>query len=387
MENEWVTQLKDVKDCSLLIQGNSKIPCYLITRSGVKEVLKESSSSFCWKFCCMKNDWHLESSKFLELRYRPSYTALPSYTNISFMRDYFGRISSCFSRASPKKISLLEEFGSNDILEVKIEKRKIVGVGECNVVQVYFNAGNVLRGYNTQGWISEKVETYFEHAKLNKEISRRNDSEEARINVTFAIPIEDDSVPLLWKVFIPSIPEIAMDSISIYEGVLVSKKRPSRIFLNGYQSWSFCGSVRIGDDQPKSALPNVFSEAFNLGAKYYSEEEHSPKYKSDFFMSLTSSVEDSIIDEDCGPFMILGWLSQHEQFGLVSYDSSKLKMFSDCDGILCLYNIETDWSFCQISDSINFDYYLEKIKNYHNINDFNKEKKVGWCSWYHYVSF
>ena len=104
-----------------------------------------------------------------------------------------------------------------------------------------------------------------------------------------------DSVPLLWKVNFPPDPSIAVEAFTVLDGVLNVNPEPSmsntnvdnddksrasscstcsndgvsyptNIYINGYQSWSFAGSVKKGETQPTSAMPDFLSKAFNYGA-------------------------------------------------------------------------------------------------------------------------
>ena len=89
--------------------------------------------------------------------------------------------------------------------------------------------------------------------------------------LTFCLPSKQTDPPLLWKVWLPEIPEypIAVETLSVFDGRLQQKKRnlpkPTHVYINGYQSWSFAGSLLRGQIQPGSALPASFSRAFNHG--------------------------------------------------------------------------------------------------------------------------
>ncbi|EJK45702.1 hypothetical protein THAOC_35671 [Thalassiosira oceanica] len=77
----------------------------------------------------------------------------------------------------------------------------------------------------------------------------------------------------------PANPNIAIDSFCIMNGSLQLHQRettvsssydidaPTNVYVNGYQSWSFCGSVLRGEPQPKSAMPNFLRAAFNRDSK------------------------------------------------------------------------------------------------------------------------
>jgi len=95
--------------------------------------------------------------------------------------------------------------------------------------------------------------------------------------LTFAIPDceangkEDSSPPppLLWKVWMPPDPTICIETLTVLDGTLDVESAapdPSAVYVNGYQSWSYAGTVKRGHPQPASAMPHILSRAFNRGA-------------------------------------------------------------------------------------------------------------------------
>ena len=98
---------------------------------------------------------------------------------------------------------------------------------------------------------------------------RREEEETGRQHdgpaITFCLPSIQTDPPLLWKVLPPEIPEypIAVEIITVLDdclrGLHRSGERPTHIYINGYQSWSFAGSLLRGQPQPKSALPSTWS--------------------------------------------------------------------------------------------------------------------------------
>mmetsp|Transcript_6028 Transcript_6028/g.8869 ORF Transcript_6028/g.8869 Transcript_6028/m.8869 type:complete len:1137 (+) Transcript_6028:217-3627(+) len=263
--------------------------------------------------------------------------------------------------------------------------------------------------------------------------------------------------PLLWKVQLPPDPSISLEAMTVLDGALdvhppekcrsddddrASKSNvnnsngnerrdyrirrdgdcnaahPTNIFLNGYQSWSFTGSVNQGDEQPKSAMPDFLSKAFNLGA----ESPPSPSetrgcglwdsfgigsfhdvayYKSDFFACASSNkrerfgndeLEGSRLDEFGGPALVLGFISQRKQFGLVNFDSDlyRVSMHASAQGLIAsrTCGISSDWAYCQLLSDNCYD--EEPMVHYLNaVSSYNEAMPVispltGWCSWYHY---
>mmetsp|Transcript_25914 Transcript_25914/g.30103 ORF Transcript_25914/g.30103 Transcript_25914/m.30103 type:complete len:1534 (+) Transcript_25914:234-4835(+) len=341
--------------------------------------------------------------------------------------------------------------------------------------------------------------------------------------------IMQDAAPLLWKVDIPPDPTIALEAITVLDGILdvypeevddeeeeevkyhnhKSKNNngndnimeedddscsssnsssseyddeecdachPHNIYINGYQSWSYAGSVKKGEEQPTTAMPDFLSRAFNYGGDVppvatvknvfdvdaqdknattragatiangsyvpvvkRRKKIDTPKkktmydvddlsfhdatfYKSDFFTCVsTSEIEDlraqsnaagikacasqadegqfnnrakTKLDEMGGTVLVLGFLSQRKQFGVITFDSElrRVAMHASLQGVVASRStgISTDWAYCQILPSHVYDeepmfYYLNAVSAYNNAKPMEQHPPLtGWCSWYHY---
>lgn len=325
------------------------------------------------------------------------------------------------------------------------------GVGPCSAVRLYLiyprdAFSNSATKNNSNSAVPEAYEENWEeqreHAKANKgqqEGSSDNflhgikkdidydfatgDSLEPTTHklgptITFAMPHDtahdDDEPPLLWKVEVPppttiteqgtSAPPIALETLTILDGPLFASQpqsAPTHMFVNGFQSWSFAGSVPKGQQQPQPAMPDLFSKAFNHGATVPPPSlEYLPPtagslqqrrkaassgqpYLSDFFTCLTSHHDEEDeegqdidmdnnnntdsadtepapnnsnlrgshpihrhqpLDERGGAALALGWLSQRHQFGIISVDSDLqgLRMHASHQGQLLLPNDNND---------------------------------------------
>ena len=274
--------------------------------------------------------------------------------------------------------------------------------------------------------------------------------------LTFAVPCQwpgektlavHKCPPLLWKVEHPPNPNVAIDSFCVMNGSLQLHQRgattspshgaetPTNVYVNGYQSWSFSGSVLQGEPQPKSAMPNVLSAAFNRGGMVLSAEdskasvdsdywndgmgvdstdwsarddesddeltETSAYYKSDMFACISSSGKDKSqhkdnrvqLDEEGGPALIAGFLAQREQYGAVLMDKQlrKFGLYACHQGVVARKPISTDWAFCQVVDSHCYDeeamvYYVHAVGDHNDARPLEKGLTTGWCSWYHYYA-
>jgi len=246
--------------------------------------------------------------------------------------------------------------------------------------------------------------------------------------LTFAIMEQEsnylkDCPPLLWKVSIPPDPTICVETLTVLEGILevddapfsldesgISSREPTEVYINGYQSWSYSGTVGRGHSQPSSAMPHILSRAFNRGATVpprprrsepilptridrnhrtsvddieplidtqnaYSDTDHVGSqnelddddiekhfYKSDLYACVTSQSRvnerppgdetSDFLASNTGPALILGSLSQRRQFSLVTLcpDLRDVSIQCSLDGAIPSRSegIVSDWSYAQI---------------------------------------
>jgi alpha-galactosidase len=164
-------------------------------------------------------------------------------------------------------------------------------------------------------------------------------------------------------------------------------------------------------------MHDVFSRAFNYGGyaapesnmdnddddEDWSDQHYTPKkYKADFFACITSdgsaavTQEDDnrqlLLDETGGPALLLGWLSQHHQFGVVTANKTlkQVTMHASCGPSILAHSQKTDWAYAQLIASHNYDeepmvHYLHAVAAYNEARPLqNGPLLTGWCSWYHY---
>jgi len=251
------------------------------------------------------------------------------------------------------------------------------------------------------------------------------------IVLTFAIPATNtttnslhDAPPIIWKVDFPTDSSIAIDTFTVLNGSLSHqlqqqeesasnkkrRRRPTHVYIHGWQSWSFAGSVPRGEPQPTSAMPNYLSKSFNFGGNTPPLKHYF--YKSDMFLAVTSNdrfhsyKEDEMLDENNSSCIIFGFISQKEQFGLVTMNDalSEVAMHCSLDGMIVpsstptATTVSTDWAWCQIiqqeQDNVSslagrmkepMAEYLDFVANYNGSRHKLREPNcIGWCSWYHY---
>ena len=440
-------------------------------------------SKCCWKFYNSFHGLSLQSSSLLRLSYRPAWQSIPEYTKGKRHRALYRSLSSwcCPSSLSSssdeddagdylKERQIWEVYTTEHIHKTNRVKISIRGIGECQALQIYLNPIN--NGENTNNPAVDLLDTPREYQaplklhqerslnakQQNKESSwtrfnepgdsgndttngNENNNEKCRttndsyIVLTFAMPLHPEflcsnghDTPLLWKVDIPSPTSdreaISLDTITVLDGTVDLQEPATHVYIEGFQSWSFSGSVWKGQPQPTSAMPNIFSGAFNLGGclpeppttvlpsscwgpnssilcnPEFSVSEKTnikSRYKSDFFTCITTGNEVSI-DENGGPALVCGWLSQHKQFGVVLIDSrlENLTMHATHEAMMIANSrrgdggVSTDWSYAQLITPHRYDeepmvHYLHAVAAFHQAEPLqNGPLLTGWCSWYHY---
>lgn len=341
----------------------------------------------------------------------------------------------------------------------------IKGIGHCHALRIYlrpkFGSSYSNRGENNIG-DNKHSDADFALPELDKWDNVPSptwngvQSERCGPVLTFAIPCQGtgDSKalhrcpPLLWKVDHPPNPDVAVDSFLLADGALHLHRQPmtssapydydtpTNVYIHGYQSWSFSGSVVQGKAQPKSAMPNILSAAFNRGGMvlsgnhvhgndvemdrdHWSENmeqqtrsenrdcevnelnESTAFYKSDMFACISSNGvaspqyddERIILDEEGGPALIIGFLAQRQQFGVVLLDKSlqQFNLYACHEGVVAKRSVSSDWAYCQIVDASTYDeeamvYYVHASGDHNDARPMDKGLTYGWCSWYHYYS-
>ena len=379
--------------------------------------------------------WSLHSEYLLKITYRPAWQSLPSYTNMSASRDYCRR--SCGYKKKPVDF-ITQLYTTSDIQRVEeLNNLAIRGIGACRGIRLFLkmkpmdttsNIRRIDHSALTRQW---GLPHHRSHGwdRIKEEPDSLDETKHVGIVITFAMPCHVDvehGPPLLWKVQLPSCSNAALETLTVLDGKLdtsKSERLPTHIYINGYQSWSFTGSIAKGNPQPTSAMPNVASGAFNNGGSppptqytrilndddMYTLSLIGSKtctgYQSDFFTCITSDgriladIANSpqqfpcqALDEIGGPALVAGWLSQHHHFGIVQTnpDLNRVTMHASADGQILKESTHTDWAYVQLVSPSCYD--EEPMANFlHAVASHNVARPLqngpiltGWCSWYHY---
>jgi len=152
-------------------------------------------------------------------------------------------------------------------------------------------------------------------------------------------------------------------------------------FSNGWQSWSYTGAYQKGDRMRNSSLGFLQeSMVLNTGTPKFRKEN---TFSSDMFTVVG--------DRSSGAGVVLGFLSQKEQYGsfFVKIDKHlSINAWANCDHVRLDPGCElhTDWfavAKCDLQDSTSINTYMDAVTDEHEIK-LSQKTPVGWCSWYYY---
>jgi alpha-galactosidase len=478
-----------------LSQGDESDP--LVGLAGSYRGKQDAERLLGWTF--RSPYWTLQSDILLSVTYFPAWQALPGYTNrVCCVAPCASASSSCCcASALEEHIDYFShQYTSDDILAVETipEYARIKGMDTCAALRVYLPNLPLLDEsfarvppHLSQEWqrAKERIHQNTPHRRKwpQPDTEQRRDAMHATsICLTFALPMKRDEHPLLWRVEFPSLQEFALESLTILDGKLstTNAAEATHIYINGYQSWSFAGSIPRGHPQPTSALPNVFSRAFNYGGscpppsqiwdgKQSQTNPFTKFYQSDFFTCITSDVpvprkrqfrsmvretlsthnlqtiketlshanlgtirenlslsranlaaglsrqnlvDDGNInihpsettknantpyqqlDETGGPALLVGWLSNRHQFGVIAVDQELDRLQMHCSGHGQVFLADdslvhyTDWAYAQLIAPHSYDEepmaeYLQFVATSNYARPLqNGSLLTGWCSWY-----
>ena len=153
-----------------------------------------------------------------------------------------------------------------------------------------------------------------------------------------------------------------------------------RFFSQGWQSWAHTASYGIQDRMISSNL-SVAQEplCYDHGTPRYRQRG---KFSSDFFGVLA--------DRQSKTGMLVGFISQREQFGAVSidlHDTSSMRLWAKGDDVILPAgeSMQTDWALLQFLAPSNhpIDQYACWVGAYHGMKQ-APETHAGWCSWYYF---
>ena len=168
-----------------------------------------------------------------------------------------------------------------------------------------------------------------------------------------------------------------------------------RVFVNGWNAWSFTGAVQQGSRPPSPGLPAVFCAAFHHGAGPAEFDRGNNK-------ELYSEMFALLSDKSRGTGLLLGFLTQHQQFGAFSFDETfeEVGAHCRCDGQLLKegMGLRSDWCMIELQATVPEEPLQSFMAQSGEVNRALIEREhalqavgaditrvpVGWCSWYHF---
>lgn len=161
---------------------------------------------------------------------------------------------------------------------------------------------------------------------------------------------------------------------------LAGQQEDLRFFSQGWQSWSHTASYGIQDQMVTSNLSVAQAPlCYDHGTP---RSRRKGNFSSDFFAVISDPASLTGV--------LLGFVSQQEQFGSVSvdlHDLSTLRLFAKGDGALLQpgQKMQTDWAVLQ-DVSLQGDplaAYSSLVQEVHGLTQV-PETYAGWCSWYYF---
>lgn len=368
-------------------------------------LITATTRSCCWKL--ESPYWSVECKQLFSITYAPAWQTMPEHTISTRSTSPCGATCCCPDHSDDDDKYTTDVFGVPDIISVEPMTITVHGDDPLPGLRI------TCRPLELEG--DFQVPTYLQSAwrQHQNRASSNHRSEDVLSGPVVEICLATTTdAPLLSRVTIPPNPDfpIAIRTITLFDGTLQTaastdrggdNDQPTHIFINGYQSWSFAGSVPRGDPQPKSRLCDVFSKAFNNGATlppHMNRKKKKPHYQSDFFTCISSdgTLEQRRcaipeLDETGGPALVLGWLTQRHQFGLITANANLDTLQTHCSlddqWLLPHRLLQTDWSYTQLLHPHSYDEepmadYLQAVAASNAARVFDTSLLTGWCSWY-----
>lgn len=216
--------------------------------------------------------------------------------------------------------------------------------------------------------------------------------ESLKLGWNLAFRVSSDQRMLLWRCEVSNLSErpMTIDKIILLEPVRAGhdnvdlgadSHKDLAFYANGWQSWSSSGAY-AADSRMRQSRLGILQEpmVLNPGTPRF---HTTGKFASDFFGVLGNRKTRS--------GMLLGFLSQREQFGTLTADlrgGAQLRLWANGDDVYldAGAHLTTDWA---VFTSIDMDAeqpqesYLEAVAKEHGLDQF-PHTPAGWCSWYYY---
>lgn len=258
-----------------------------------------------------------------------------------------------------------------------------------------------LRPWQWRGWLDDAdIFTHTQeqalHGPVTSIVARvRSGLEALGLTVEFALPQQHPYLLIRFKVRNQGrVPFRVVRLNPLFAGPLhhtgsvrlASPPEALTFFSNGWQSWSFAGTLSASQHQPSTWLKPFQGPVIHN--PFTPLSDYKGQFSSDMFGVLACPSNRSAI--------VAGFLSQREQFGSVDVvakpSEPSLRLRVQCDDVVLMPDSEliTDWAYVQLLSAYDLDplrVYGEAVAREHRIqlvNPTDLANVEGWCSWYHY---
>jgi len=195
-------------------------------------------------------------------------------------------------------------------------------------------------------------------------------------------------------------------------------------YINGWNAWSFTGSILQGRRIPLYTMPHAFVRAFHDGAGLMINLARGSMTNRTHFQSMNgfqpvvndfmaSDMFTLLADRVTRAGIVIGFLRQKLQFGCIGVNRhyDRLSIHVACDNVVKPQgsSLTTDWVVIDLNDILPdepFAAYMDLVAKAHGINK-TKDSSIasngstkqasatskldttppaGWCSWYHFFA-
>uniref|UniRef100_A0A7S2ZFZ0 Alpha-galactosidase n=2 Tax=Rhodosorus marinus TaxID=101924 RepID=A0A7S2ZFZ0_9RHOD len=154
---------------------------------------------------------------------------------------------------------------------------------------------------------------------------------------------------------------------------------PLGVLINGWQSWSFSGSVKQRQLMPRPATPRFSSKGFHDGAFRKVTTMKGERHSSEMFLLIGKKNSGSIL---------CGFLTQVQYYGAIEVHRfhRRMTIMSRSDASTPKW---TDWAVIELFERkplSPFNRYADWTARAYEVHESFKDIPAGWCSWYHYYN-
>lgn len=257
-----------------------------------------------------------------------------------------------------------------------------------------FTWNGSLAGAELDGPRAEQLPTGAAHVLR---VAVEPDGLPVRLELELAAP--EAAALVLWRLTVTnrSQAELSLDCLHLLRSGGASARRQaplasvqmdaagaSAFYVNGWQSWSYSGTLQAGRRQPRSTLGPLFR------ARHAIPGVRMPRPRGEF----VSDLYGVLLHPTRKVGLLAGFLAQRQMFGRVHAqlrsDASWLELVCPADGIVLgpSASLASDWACLQLVDltqDLCLDPYLLAVAEENGAHG-EAASPTGWCSWYQFFA-